>query len=89
MKKVLKFDGKSLKEGSETLCHVDRKYIKIGASDSKTQLSGFIMCRVEGKDIKKGLNGKTMIKMSDAARAIGSKSENPLVAAMWYMFCRP
>ena len=38
MKKVLKFDGKSLKEGSETLCHVDGKYIKIGASDSKTQL---------------------------------------------------
>jgi len=28
-----------------------------------------------------------MIKMSDAARAIGSKSENPLIAAMWYLFC--
>ena len=40
------------------------------------------------EDIKKGLIGKTMIKMSDAARAIGSKSENPLVAAMWYLFCR-
>ena len=39
-------------------------------------------------NIKEGLNGKTMIKMSDAARAIGSKSENPLVAAMWYLFCR-
>tara|TARA_B100000029_G_scaffold260273_1_gene256768 strand:+ start:194 stop:322 length:129 start_codon:yes stop_codon:yes gene_type:complete len=35
------------------------------------------------------LNGKTMIKMSDAARAIGTKSENPLIAAMWYLFCRP
>ena len=102
-----KFDGKSLKEGSKTLCHVDGKYIKIGASDSKTQLAGFIMCRVEGnlikemeddqtilcrvegKDIKEGTNGKTMIKMSDAARVKGSKSENPLIAAMWYLFCRP
>ena len=52
MTKVLKFDGKSLKEGSETLCHVDGKYIKLGASDSKSQLSGFIMCRVEGNLIK-------------------------------------
>tara|TARA_B100000768_G_C10972170_1_gene246165 strand:- start:63 stop:392 length:330 start_codon:yes stop_codon:yes gene_type:complete len=102
-----KFDGKSLKEGSKTICHVDGKYIKVGASDSKTQLAGFIMCRVEGnlikemedddtilcrvegKDIKEGTNGKTMIKMSDAARVIGSKSENPLIAAMWYLFCRP
>ena len=102
-----KFDGNSLIEGSKTVCHVDGKYIKIGASDSKTQLAGFIMCRVEGnlikdledddnvvcyvegKDIKEGTNGKTMIKMSDAARVIGSKSENPLVAAMWYLFCKP
>jgi|TARA_B100000795_G_C22416269_1_gene292789 hypothetical protein len=101
-----KFDGKSLKEGSKTICHIDGKYIKLGASDSKTQLAGFIMCRVEGnlikemedddtilcrvegKDIKEGSNGKTMIKISDAASAIGSKSENNLIAAMWYLFCR-
>ena len=83
------FDGKSLKEGSKTICHVDGKYIKLGASDSKTQLAGYIMCRVEGKDIKEGSIGKTMIKISDAASVIGSKSEDNLIAAMWYLFCRP
>jgi hypothetical protein len=65
------------------MCRVEGNLIK-DLKDDDT-----VACRVEGKDIKKGLNGKTMIKMSDAARAIGSKSKNPLVAAMWYLFCRP
>ena len=100
-----KFDGKSLKEGSNTLCHVAGKNIKAG--DGEAGGLNFIMCRiegkfvkegadddtiycrVEGKDIKEGSNGKTMIKMLDAARAIGTKSENPVTAAMWYLFCRP
>ena len=101
-KKKLKFDGKCLIEGEETLCHVNGNNIKIGAPGGKGL--DYIVCRVEGnlikeleddktvlwiegKDIKKGLNGKTMIKMSDEP-AIGSKSENPLVATMWYLFCR-
>ena len=104
-KNKLKFDGKILKEGSNVLCHVDGKNIKSGDGGAgglnfiMCRVEGnlikdledddTVVCRVEGKDIKKGLNGKTMIKMSDAARAIGSKSENPLVAAMWYLFCRP
>ena len=86
------------------MCHVNGNNIKIGAPGGKgldfivCRVEGnlikeqeddkTVLCRIEGKDIKKGLNGKTMIKMSDAARAIGSKSENPLVAAMWYLFCR-
>ena len=104
---TLKFDGKCLKEGKETLCHVDGNNIKSGAPGGKGQLADFIMCRVEGKfikelkdddtilcrvegkDIKKGSSGKTLIKMSDAARAISTKSENPITAAIWYLFCRP
>ena len=102
-KKKLKFDGKCLIEGEETLCHVNGNNIKIGAPGGKgldfivCRVEGNLikeleddknfLCRIEGKDIKEGLNGKTMIKMSDAARAIGSKSENPLIAAMWYLFC--
>ena len=104
---TLKFDGKCLIQGKETLCHVDGNNIKVGAPGGKGQLANFIMCRVEGKfikelkdddtiicriegkDIKEGSNGKTMIKLSDAARAIGTKSENPVTAAMWYLFCRP
>ena len=37
MTKVLKFDGKCLKEGSETLCHVDGNNIKVGAPGGKGQ----------------------------------------------------
>jgi len=65
------------------MCRVEGNLIK-DLKDDDT-----VACRVEGKDIKKGLNGKTMIKMSDAAHAIGTKSENSLTAAMWYLFCRP
>ena len=105
MTKVLKFDGKCLSEGNSIMCHVDGKYIRSGdGKTSKLNFimcrvkgkfikeledDDTILCRVEGKDIKEGSNGNTMIKMSDAASAIGSKSENPLVAAMWYLFCRP
>ena len=72
-----KFDGKSLKEASKTICHVDGKYIKSG--DGSTGGLNFIMCRVEGK---------FMIKISDATKAIGSKFENAMTAAMWYLFFR-
>ena len=105
MKKVLKFDGKYLIEDSKTLCHVDGQNIKVGDGSSgglnfimcrveekfikEMKDDDTILCRIEGKDIKEGLDGKTMIKISDAAKAIGSKSENALTAAMWYLFCRP
>ena len=104
-KKKLKFDGKILKEGSNVWCHVDGKNIKSGDGgagglsfimcrvEGKFIKEGAdddtIYCRVEGKDINEGRSGKTMIKMSDAAHAIGTKSENSLTAAMWYLFCRP
>ena len=105
MTKVLKFDGKCLIEGSKTLCHIDGQNIKVGDGSSgglnfimcrvegkfvkEMKDDDTILCRIEGKDIKEGLDGKTMIKISDAAKAIGSKSENALTAAMWYLFCRP
>jgi hypothetical protein len=105
MTKVLKFDGKYLIEDSKTLCHVDGQNIKVGDGSSgglnfimcrveekfikEMKDDDTILCRIEGKDIKEGLDGKTMIKISDAAKAIGSKSENALTAAMWYLFCRP
>ena len=72
-----KFDVKCLTQGNKTLCHVDGKYIKSG--DGSTGGLNFIMCRVEGK---------FMIKISDATKAIGSKFENALTAAMWYLFFR-
>jgi len=30
-----------------------------------------------------------VLKFDGTSRVIGSKSKNPLVAAMWYLFCRP
>ena len=81
-KEIKNYFTKNSKGLDFIVCRVEGNLIK-EQEDDKT-----VLCRIEGKDIKKGLNGKTMIKMSDAARAIGSKSENPLVAAMWYLFCR-
>ena len=85
-------DGNNIKVGAPggkgqladfIMCRVEGNLIKELEDDDT------VVCRVEGKDIKEGLNGKTMIKMSDAASTIGSKSENPLIAAMWYLFSRP
>ena len=103
-KNKLKFYGKILKEGSNVLCHVDGKNIKSGDGGAgglnfimcrvegklikEMEDDDTVLCRIEGKDIKEGSNGKTMIKISDAAKAIGSKSENALTAAMWYLFFR-
>ena len=99
-----KFDGKCLTEKNKTLCHVDGKYIKSGDGSTgglnfimcrvegklikEMEDDDTVLCRIEGKDITEGSNGKTMIKISDAAKVIGSKSENALTAAMWYLFFR-
>ena len=58
---TLKFDGKCLKEGKETLCHVDGNNIKSGAPGGKGQLADFIMCRVEGKFIKELKDDDTIL----------------------------
>ena len=47
------------------------------------------LANVYGDKIYEG-NGrsKTLFKTSDAAKKIGSTSQGPLTAALWYLFCR-
>ncbi len=95
---ALKFDGKYLKDGGRTLCNVSGDKIREG-SGIKTlcnikggtirEGSGIkTLCNVSGGYIREGSGIKKLIKTSDAARKIGATFQSPLVAAIWYLFCR-
>ena len=50
---------------------------------------GKTFANVRGDKIHEGSGmGKTLFKTSDAAKKIGSVSQGPLTAALWYLFCR-
>ena len=47
------------------------------------------LANVKGDKIYQGQrSGTTLFKTSDAAKKIGSTSQGPLTAALWYLFCR-
>ena len=80
---ALKFDGIKLTDGSKTLANVKGDRIYEGNSSSKT------LANVKGDKIYQGhSSGTTLFKTSDAAKKIGSTSQGPLTAALWYLFCR-
>ena len=50
---------------------------------------GKTFANVKGDKIYEGMNqSKILFKTSDAAKKIGSTSQGPLTAALWYLFCR-
>ena len=76
---ALKFDGNELRDGNKTLCRINGNDIR--------DVNNRTLCRINGSDIR-DVNNRTLIKVSDAARKIGSTSQGPSTAAMWFMFCR-
>ena len=80
---ALKFDGIKLTDGSKTLANVKGDKIYEGTSSGKT------LANVKGDKIYQGHSSSTtLFKTSDAAKKIGSTSQGPLTAALWYLFCR-
>ena len=98
---ALKFDGIKLTDGSKTLANVKGDKIYEGTSSGKTLAnvkgdkiyegtsSGKTLANVKGDKIYQGTSSSTtLFKTSDAAKKIGSTSQGPLTAALWYFFCR-
>ena len=98
---ALKFDGTRLTDGGKTLANVtgDRIYEGINRSKALANIHGDriyeginrskALANVHGDRIYEGLNrSKILFKTSDAAKKIGSTSQGPLTAALWYLFCR-
>ena len=80
---AFKFDGSKLVDGSKTFANVKGDRIYEGMNQSKT------LANIKGDKIYEGMNqSKILFKTSDAAKKIGSTSQGPLTAALWYLFCR-
>ena len=80
---ALKFDGTKLVDGSKVLANVRGDKIYEGFSQGKC------FANVKGDKIYEGFSqGNILIKTSDAAKKVGSTSQGPLTAALWYLFCR-
>ena len=80
---ALKFDGTKLVDGGKTFANVKGDKIYEGMSQSKT------LANVKGDKIYEGLGqSRVLFKTSDAAKKIGSTSQGPLTAALWFLFCR-
>ena len=98
---ALKFDGTKLTDGGKTFANVRGDKIYEGSSmvkvlanvrgDKIYEGSSMVkvLVNVKGDKIYEGSGmGKTLFKTSDAAKKIGSTSQGPLTAALWYLFCR-
>ena len=80
---AFKFDGTKLTDGSKTFANVKGDKIWEGQVQAKC------LANVKGDKIYEGMNqSRILYKTSDAARKIGSVSQGPLTAALWYLFCR-
>ena len=98
---ALKFDGTKLVDGSKVLANVRGDKIYEGFSQGKCFANvkgdkiyegfsqGKCFANVKGDKIYEGFSqGNILIKTSDAAKKVGSTSQGPLTAALWYLFCR-
>ena len=94
---ALKFSGNELRDGSnhKILCKISGNTITDPSNKILCKISGNtitdpynkVLCKISGNTITDPYN-KVLIKVSDAARKIGSTSQGPSTAAMWFMFCR-
>ena len=98
---ALKFDGTKLVDGGKTFANVKGDKIYEGMSQSKTLANikgdkiydgmsqSKTLANVKGDKIYEGMSqSRVLFKTSDAAKKIGSTSQGPLTAALWYLFCR-
>ena len=98
---ALKFDGTKLVDGSKVLANVRGDKIYEGSGPYKVlanvrgdkiyEGSGPFkaLANVKGDKIYEGSGPyKTLTNMKDAAKKLGSTSQGPLTAALWYLFCR-
>ena len=92
---TLKFSGSELRDGSKILCRISGNDIRDANNKTLCRIVGNeirdannkALCRIVGNEIRDPSN-RVLIKVSDAARKIGSTSQGPSTAAMWFMFCR-
>jgi len=92
-----KFDGKNLKQGSNTIANVSGNSIRKGSgSTTICNISGnnirqgsgsTTLCNVSGDNIRQGSGSTTIAKMSDVRRAIDGPGGVTL-AALWYCLVR-
>ena len=83
----MKFDGTYFKNGSTTLGNVkDGKNLRDGQSSGGRVLGNV----ADGKNIRDGQSsaGRTIIKIADAAKKIGTSSQGPTTALVWYFFAK-
>ena len=98
---ALKFDGTKLTDGGKTFANVRGDKIYEGSGMGKVLANvrgdkiyegsgmGNVLINVRGDKIYQGSGmGQTLFKTLDAAKKIGSTSQGPLTAALWYLFCR-
>jgi len=98
---AFKFDGTKLTDGSKTFANVKGDKIWEGQVQAKClanvkgdkiwqgQVQAKCLANVKGDKIWEGqVQSTNLIKTSDAAKKIGSTSQGPLTAALWYLFCR-
>lgn len=85
------FDGSYLKKGSSsggtTLGNVRQN----GVIRSGSSTGGSALCNIlDGKYIRQGSSrgGKQLIKLEEAAEALGTTSTGPSTALAWYFFLR-
>ena len=80
---AFKFDGTKLVDGSKVLANVRGDKIYEGSGPFKA------LANVRGDKIYEGSGPfKTLTNMKEAAKKLGSTSQGPLTAALWYLFCR-
>ena len=82
----MKFDGTYFKNGSTTLGNVKDGYLRDGISSNGHPLGNV----ADGKNIRDGQSsgGRVLIKLSDAAKKIGTSSQGPTTALVWYFFAK-
>ena len=82
----MKFDGTYFKNGSTTLGNVkDGKNLRDGQSSGGRVLGNV----ADGQNIRDGQgHGRVLIKLSDAAKKIGTSAQGPTTALVWYFFAK-
>ena len=83
----IKFDGTNVKRGSSTVANLKRSdELREGSSSG-----GKALCNIkDGRYIREGSSsgGRQLIKIQDAAKAIGTSSQGPSTALVWYFFAK-
>jgi hypothetical protein len=83
----IKFDGTNVKNGSRVVANMKRSNeLREGSSSG-----GKALCNIkDGKNIRLGSSsgGRTQIKLSDAAKSIGTSAQGPSTAMVWWFFAR-